>query len=162
MISVRKARISDAKNLGIFMSQLDKDSNFLLYGTDERQSDTQSVKKYLLRILEQQKSVVFLAENIEKQIIGFLCAEVSTIKRISHVMRINIGVAKHYRGSIASRMLAEKLATYIEAVPIKRVEATIITANLCKKFGFEIEGIKRASIKIDEDYYDEYLLAKIY
>lgn len=31
--------------------------------------------------------------------------------------------------------------------------------NLYKKFGFEIEGVKKKEIKIDEEYVDEILMA---
>ncbi|MOA52329.1 putative acetyltransferase YhhY [compost metagenome] len=50
---------------------------------------------------------------------------------------------------------------------IMRVELTVMTNNefgikLYKKMGFEIEGIKKNSMIVDDGFVDEYYMAKIY
>ena len=49
---------------------------------------------------------------------------------------------------------------------VKRLELSVMTHNerglaLYKKMGFDIEGIKRASIFVNGAYVDEYLMGKI-
>jgi RimJ/RimL family protein N-acetyltransferase len=49
---------------------------------------------------------------------------------------------------------------------VKRLELSVMTHNergiaLYKKMGFEIEGIKKASIFVNGVYVDEYLMSKI-
>jgi RimJ/RimL family protein N-acetyltransferase len=49
---------------------------------------------------------------------------------------------------------------------VKRLELSVMTHNergiaLYKKMGFEIEGTKRASIYVNGNYVDEYLMSKI-
>ncbi|HVE44792.1 MAG TPA: GNAT family protein [Gammaproteobacteria bacterium] len=166
MICIRPAILSDAPNISQFTATLDSESEFLLYGTGERNNDADSTTAYLTRLAKSEKSIVLLAENMNKKIVGFLCGEVSHIKRISHIMKVNIGILRDYRGTQVSRLLSECVYAHARRKGIVRIEATVITKNkfslnLCKKFGFKIEGIRESSIKIGDIYYDEYLLATI-
>ncbi|WP_277674608.1 GNAT family N-acetyltransferase, partial [Piscibacillus halophilus] len=51
-------------------------------------------------------------------------------------------------------------------VQLHRLELTVIVenkaaVNLYKKMGFEIEGVKKDSLKLGERYVDEYYMAKL-
>lgn len=50
---------------------------------------------------------------------------------------------------------------------IKRIELTVVSENeaalaLYKKIGFEVEGVKRRSLLMDGEYYDEYYMGKLF
>jgi RimJ/RimL family protein N-acetyltransferase len=167
IIHTRKANLSDADSLSQFIVKLDNESKFLLYDAGERQGNLDIVKLYLLRIENCGKSVVFIAENTDKEMVGFICGEVSPLKRVSHVMKVNIGALKNYHGLGIGRMLGKMLLQHVLNMDIKRVEVTVIKSNsislnICKKFGFEVEGIKKHAIKIGTEFFDEYLLARIF
>lgn len=167
MVNLRKADINDAEALSIFVANLDNESEYLLYDPGERNVDINIIKSYLLKIIQNDKSIVYVAVNEHNQIIGFACGEVPHLKRVSHVMKGNMGVLKNYHGDGIGRMLGKVMLEHAEKVGIKRIELTIvknnkISFNLSKKFGFELEGIKRCSIKIGDKLYDEYILSKIF
>ena len=167
MINIRQIDMRDAESLSDFIKQLDMESYYLLYDPGERKNDVNAIQSYLLRIDQDGKSVVFIAENEHKEIIGFICGEVPHLKRLSHLMKCNIGVLKKYHGAGVGSGLLEKLITYAKETNIVRLEATVIKQNtqsvsLCERFGFNIEGIKIHSIKINNELHDEYLLAKMF
>lgn len=166
MINLRKADINDADSLSIFVAQLDNESEYLLYDPGERNVDTDIIKSFLLKIIKNEKSTVYVAINEHKQIIGFACGEVSHLKRIAHVMKGNMGVLKNYHGYGIGRMLGKVMIAHAKEMGIRRIELSIIknnkiSFNLAKKLGFELEGIKRSSIKIGDNFYDEYFLSKL-
>lgn len=163
-VNIRKATLEDAKSLGIFVTALDNESEYLLFEQGERSVNTETARQYLAKIESNKKSAVFIAENEECEIVGFVCGETSHLKRISHVMKINMGILKNYRKSAISRELLHALLDYAAIVGILRAEATviknnIISLNLCKKFGFNVEGIKKSALKIKDSLYDEYFLS---
>lgn len=162
----RKATINDAEHLTKFIIQLDNESDYLLFGPGERNIDIEVTKSYLKKINDNERSSVLIAENDNLEIIGFICGETLNLKRAVHVMKANIGVLKDARGTKVARELAIKFIKTAKNSGILRIEVTVIkenklSLNLCKKFGFEIEGLKKSSIKIGDKYHDEYLLAKL-
>lgn len=166
MMTIRQATINDAASLSTFLLQLDNESEYLLFDPGERTNTIEMMLVYLQKIIENKKSMVFLAENEEKNVVGFICGEVLHFNRMSHVMKLNIGIIKKYRRTGIGRALGKHMLAHVEKNNIVRVEATIITdnklsLNLCKKFGMAVEGVKRCSIKIGNQFYDEYLLARI-
>ena len=61
----------------------------------------------------------------------------------------------------------EKVDKWSKANDIKRIELTVIcknkrAVNLYKSMGFEVEGVKKASLKIDDRFVDEYYMGKVY
>ncbi len=166
MINIRQANMDDAYKLSLFIKKLDLENKYLLYEQNERKNDIFATKLYLEKMQNNPKNIIFIAENEYQEIIGFACGEVSFLKKLSHVMKGNIGILKKYHGRNTGRLLAEKTLLYAKKMGIVRIEATIIrenviSLNLSKKFGFKIEGIKHSSIKIGQRFHDEYLVAKI-
>ncbi len=167
MIRFREINLDDAEFLSIFVSQLDSQSEYLLFEPGERKNSIQTTQSYLSKIASNEKSAVFIAENTKAEIVGFVCGEVIQLKRVAHTMKVNIGVLKACRGSGVGKTLGGMILEHAEEVGIERIEATVIkentiSLNLFQKLGFEIEGIKKCSIKIADNFHDKYLLAKLY
>ena len=60
-----------------------------------------------------------------------------------------------------------KINEWSETNNIKRIELTVICDNnkaitLYKSMGFEVEGVKKSSLKIDDRFVDEYYMGKVY
>jgi L-amino acid N-acyltransferase YncA len=181
MITIRKACLSDAAALSLFVKKLDAENEYLLYSHGERKNDVSVVERYLQRMEKNKKSVVLLAEALlakewagelsarkmgNRLIVGFICGEVSDLQRRSHVMSINVGVLKNKQGLGLGRKLAVALIEHAKRCDIQRLEATVIannvmSLNLCKKFGCVIEGVKKGSIRIGGELLDEYVVAKM-
>jgi len=167
MINIRLSDINDSESFAKFISALDSEAHYILYDPDERKMDNDKAKIFLTRISRESKSAVFFALNESNEIVGFICGEVSNLNRVSHIMRVNIGVLKQYYRFGLGILLTNRLLEYAKMNEISRAEASIIknntlSLNLAKRVGFEIEGIKRNSIKIGSVYYDEYFLSKLF
>jgi Acetyltransferases, including N-acetylases of ribosomal proteins len=103
-------------------------------------------------------------ENSE--IIGFLSAERGFANRIKHSAYIVVGILENYRGKKIGTKLFEELEKWAENNFIYRLELTVMTNNegavmLYKKMGFKIEGIKEKSLIVDENFVNEYYMAKL-
>ena len=66
---------------------------------------------------------------------------------------------------IASRMLQEVIA-WAPSAKLKRLELSVQTTNvraiaLYKRLGFVIEGTRRCSLFVEEEYRDDYLMSHI-
>lgn len=165
MLTIREATMADAELLSKFMSQLDYESDYLLYHPGERDDAIQIVTQYLTRLTNNEKSMIYVAENQENNIVATICGESSAYQRIAHVMKVNIAALKAYRRTGIGRKLSYQLLAHAIKRGIHRVEVTVIkenkiSLNLCQRMGFELEGIKKQSIKIGDRYHDEYLLAR--
>jgi len=164
--TLRQANIDDAQSLIKFIKQLESESEYLLCGSGERRLQLERVESYLQKIQMTTKPLMYVAVDNKQNIVGFVCGETSSFKRISHVIKVNIGLLKKVRRTRLARELGILFLQKAREAGIVRIEATVIkenklSLNLCKKFGAKIEGLKESSIKIGDRFYDEYLLAKI-
>ena len=70
----------------------------------------------------------------------------------------------HQRQGIATKLI-EFAEDWAKEQDVKRLELTVITENepaiaLFEKTGFEKEGTRKDAVNINDDYYDEYFMAK--
>ena len=165
-IKIRKINISDAENYMKLLRCLDGESNFLYFEKNERDDSLNKYSEFISKILSHEKAVILVAESGSNELIGFICGELSNSRKRSHMMTISMGVLKKYQLGLGRRLL-EQLLVHARSVNVKRVEAYIMetnkkSLNLAKKFGFEIEGIKKASINTADGYINEYLIGLVY
>ncbi len=118
------------------------------------------------KILSDENSVIFVAESDSDGLIGFICGEVLNVRKKSHSMTISMGVLKKYQLGLGRKLMAI-LLSHARRNNIKRVEAYVMETNkkclnLVKKFGFLIEGIKKASIKTSNGFVNEYMIGLVY
>jgi len=157
-LHIRSAQMTDADALTHFIDQLDHESDYLLYAKGERGHDAAVTERYLSQMLPSPKSIVLLA--LEEDVIkGYLCGEVHHLQKVSHVMKINLGVLQsHQRQSIASGLMVTAI-TQAKQSGITRLEAEVLAVNrkslkLFHKFNFIIEGMKSHYLKMNEAYFD--------
>tara|TARA_R110000868_G_scaffold396846_3_gene669215 strand:- start:1062 stop:1541 length:480 start_codon:yes stop_codon:yes gene_type:complete len=158
--------MSDAENYMMLLRCLDGESNFLFFEKDERSGNLEKYSEFINAILLHEKSMIFVAESDAGELVGFICGEVLNGRKRSHLMTIGMGVLKDYQLGLG-RGLMERLLSHARNKDVKRVEAHVMEANkkclnLTKKFGFVVEGIKKASIKTDEGFVNEYMIGLVY
>lgn len=98
--------------------------------------------------------------------VGYLIAIGGRVKRTKHSAYLVIGILEEYRGRGIGTSLFQRLEEWAINSNISRLELTVVTQNeagiaLYKKSGFEIEGIKRKSLMIDDEFYNEYFMSKL-
>jgi RimJ/RimL family protein N-acetyltransferase len=144
--------------------QLDQETDNMMFEAGERPNDIGRV----INNIESNKgtgSVVFLA-YVDGKCAGFLLASRGSLKRIRHGAYIVIGILNNYQGKGIGSAFFDRLMEWAENNKLKRLELTVMThnqagVNLYKKYGFEIEGIKRCAMFVNNVYVDEYYMARI-
>lgn len=164
-MEIRKIQIEDAYNYLDMLLNLDNETKFMMFEPGERSTDINIAKNII------EKSVngdnLALVATDEENIIGFLSVQKGVPKRIKHTGYVVVGIREKYRGmGIGSKLFSELDIWAIEN-KITRLELSVICSNtiakhLYEKNGFEVEGIKRNAMIIDDKYVDEFYMGKIY
>ena len=144
---------------------LDNETNFMLFEPGERRTTAESQEKAIESFLTSSSKVMFVAESGE-QLMGFVVGIGNTLNRNKHSMYCVIGIRKQAGGKgLGSRLMFE-LETWARAHSFTRLELTVMAHNepakrLYLAQGFEIEGTKRNSLRVDGEYVDELYMSKL-
>ena len=163
-MNVRKATASDASQIVAVMKDAEA-SGFMLFEPGERKLTVEQFEKYIEAINNKHNASIFVATEEEK-ILGYMIMQGDTPKRIAHRAYIVIGVHSASRGKGVGTALFAYGEQWAKEVGIQRLELTVIKHNeaayhLYEKMGFEVEGVKQKSLKINGEYVDEYYMAKM-
>lgn len=163
---IRKIEIKDAEEFITLVKKVESESNYMLLESGERQTTPEQQRRQLEIIERQSNSVIFVTENEKGNLIGYLIAMGGSARKTRHSIYLVIGILEEYRGVGIGTRLFQELENWAVHSNIVRLELTVVTQNeagvkLYKKSGFEVEGLKRKSLKIGKDYYDEYFMEKI-
>lgn len=144
--------------------RLDQESKFMLLEPDERDLSEEQQRSMISGIIESSNSNIFIAE-VDGELVGHITVIGENANRIQHRAYIVIGILQDYVGRGIGRKLFEKVEQWRETAGLTRLELTVMVHNeraiaLYKKMGFEIEGIRKRSMRIDGQYVDEYYMAK--
>jgi len=162
MVEVRKALSSDAEKIVNVMTDAEE-SGFMLFAPQEREVNPEKFATYIDAIHSNAKSGIFVAYEGE-QIVGYLIVQNEKPQRIAHRAYLVIGIHSNWRGQGIGKALFTYVIAWAKQVGLHRLDLTVIAANevavhLYKKMGFEIEGVKRHSLFIDNNYVDEYYMS---
>jgi RimJ/RimL family protein N-acetyltransferase len=165
MIVVRDAIEDDAAQLLELRRRLSVETTFMLRESAELPVAADEQQQLIHRLANQRNSRLLLAEA-DGALAGFLAAFGGEPNRLKHSALLALGVLReHWSQGIASQMLGEIIA-WAPTAGIKRLELTVHTTNLRAlslylKCGFQVEGTRRASLLVDGQYVDEYLMSLI-
>lgn len=162
---IREINVSDAENFIELVKKVESDANFMLMEAGERKTTPEQQRRQLEHICNQDNSTIFVAEQ-NRELIGYLIAIGGNAKRTKHSAFLVIGILKEYRGLGIGTSLFQHVEDWALIHHISRLELTVVTKNsagiaLYKKRGFEIEGLKRNSLLVNEKFYNEYLMSKL-
>ena len=163
-MKIRIAKTSDASQLVAVMKDA-QESGFMLFDPGERILTAEQFERYIEATNQKQNSAIFVATEEEK-ILGYIIVQGETPKRIAHCAYIVIGVHSASRGKGVGTALFTHTEQWAKEAGIQRLELTVIKHNeaayhLYEKRGFEVEGVKQKSLKIDGEYVDQYYMAKM-
>jgi len=163
-IITRKITTEDAAAYLSLALQLDSESHFRAYEPGERPVSISGMRDYISKLLDSRNSMIFLAYS-DNILCGYLEAIGGTYNRNRHSVHVNLAVLNEYAGIGAATSLFENLFNWAYVIKIHRIDLTVFTyntpaINLYKKLGFETEGIKKDSFKVDGAFVDEYIMSK--
>jgi RimJ/RimL family protein N-acetyltransferase len=162
---IRQALPEDAVKFAELIHQVKTSSNYMLFNPGERKINPDARRKMLQAFQEKSNSAIFVCED-ENQLVGYLMADGGFAEKNRHSAYLVVGIAPHYRGRGIGTMLFEELFNWAALQQIHRLELTVVSENhhalaLYKKVGFEIEGTKRHSLKMNDEYVDEFYMSKL-
>ncbi|WP_421100921.1 GNAT family N-acetyltransferase [Sporosarcina psychrophila] len=162
---IREIKTSDAEKFVYLTQQVEGISEYMLWEAGERNIQPEQQEKIIESIEENETSTIFVAET-DNVLVGYLMAIGSNARRRKHSAYIVIGIVENYRGQGVGRKLFKELEQWASNHNIHRLELTVVARNeaglaLYKKIGFEIEGTKKHSLFIEDEFVDEFYMAKL-
>lgn len=165
-IILRKLVPEDAAELLRLQHRLDEETSFMLLEPDERQTTVQQVQDMIGRFAEAGTSVL-IGAFADGSLAGYISVMGESARRNRHSAYIVIGILKQYQGMGIGTRLFTEIEAWSAGSGIVRLELTVMTHNeqavaLYTKSGFEIEGIKRKSLKVNGEWVDEYYMSRLF
>lgn len=163
-ISIRKAIQGDEEAFWQMQFELDKETNFMLYESNERSRDLERVSTRIARSTSGVDLLLFAQEG--SRIVGYLSAQRGATQRIRHSAYLVLGIRQGFRGQgIGTRLLAE-VDDWAQQNAVTRLELTVMCSNitairLYERCGFVREGVKKNAILFDGVYIDELYMSKL-
>jgi RimJ/RimL family protein N-acetyltransferase len=165
LVQIREIRESDAERYLNLNEKLIRETDFLLVEPGERKSTVDDQRKRIVTFLESENSTIFVVEH-EGELVGHLVAISGHSNRNKHSAYLVVGILQEFWGKGIGIKLFEQLEGWARHQQIHRIELTVMVHNesavaLYKKMGFEIEGLKKHSLLVREQYVDEFYMTKL-
>jgi RimJ/RimL family protein N-acetyltransferase len=165
MVTIRKLVPEDAAELLTLQYSLDKETSFMLFEPDERLTGLQQVREMIMNFAEGKTSSLIGAEA-DGKLVGYMSIRGGNARRIRHSAYVVIGILKDYQGMGIGTGLFREMDAWALANGIIRLELTVMAHNeraiaLYIKSGFNIEGTRVKSLRVDGQWVDEYYMGKI-
>ncbi|MFD1387303.1 GNAT family N-acetyltransferase [Oceanobacillus oncorhynchi subsp. oncorhynchi] len=162
---VRTAEEKDAKRLSNIRLQIDGETEYMDRERGEAYIDEAGFKHIIKNDAESTNNL-FLAAEIDGEIVGFSRCVGSTLKRTCHQVEFGVCVLQAYWGYAIGQNLLKESIHWAKLNEIKKITLGVIETNdkaikLYIKYGFEIEGILKKDKRLaDGNYYHTLLMGK--
>lgn len=165
ILLIRPAGHNDARFLAELQKNIEGESDFLLYGKEERALSTQKMRKQIIEWNQSVHSIHFLA-ILNGEHVGYLIVTGNETKRATHRAALLLGIQVDAQGKGIASSLLQKAEEWAITKAISRLELTVSEENtparkLFEKIGYEPEGIRKNSIIINNKLHNEIYMAKI-
>jgi RimJ/RimL family protein N-acetyltransferase len=162
---IRQISPDDAAAFVDLLREVEQDASFMLFERGERKTTVEEQRERIEKMERDRHSRIFVAER-SGELIGYLIAIGGQAKRNNHSVYLVIGIRKEDQGRGVGSALFIELEKWANDHHIHRLELNVVTRNeaglaLYRKAGFEVEGLKRHSLVIDDEFVDEYYMSKL-
>ncbi|HET7628822.1 MAG TPA: GNAT family N-acetyltransferase [Bacillales bacterium] len=163
-MEIREIRCEDAEAFLEMKKQLDRETEFMLYEPDERQTTLEEMRSQLKEAEQSERLAIFAVFDDERPV-GFVESHAGSLRRNRHRASLVIGLLQAYRGRGYGRALLERLEQWARLKGIRRLELTVMEHNrpamfLYSRFGFSIEGMRKGSLCVNDELVNEFYMAK--
>jgi len=164
ILVIRPVDLEDARSIINLHQVIDAESDFMLFGKDERKMSVQSIRKKMGEWKKSKNSGMFVC-ILNGEFAGFLLLLGGPSPRTYHRASLVIGVMKAYYGRSVGTSLMMKAESWAQEVGITRLELTVVETNeralsLYKKMGYTVEGTRSNALLIEETYVNELYMGK--
>ena len=165
ILIIRPVDLEDARSIINLHSAIDAESDFMMFGKDERKMTVQGIRKRIGEWKRSLNSGMFVA-ILNGEFAGFVVLNGGTAPRSKHRAALVIGVLSAYYGKNVGTSLMKKAESFAHEVEIQRIELTVVENNeraiaLYKKMGYNVEGTRPHSLKIGDQFVNELYMGKI-
>ncbi len=164
-MTVREATPDDAARLVALLRTLHAETEFMFYEPGEYTGTEAQQASRIEAMSRAEAGVVFVCEA-DSELIGVVFGSRGIARRTRHSLSVALGLRQSWVGQGVGRALLEALEDWARSRSLHRLELTVDLRNpraiaLYERLGFEREGIKRHSRKIDGKYLDELYMSKL-
>jgi ribosomal protein S18 acetylase RimI-like enzyme len=163
-LAIRRAVVQDAPALAAMLTQLDRDTPFMMFEPGERDPDPGRLAHWVGGLDAAGDCYLVLFRGA--QALGFVHAERGRYRRNQHSAVVVIGMLPEARGAGWGRRLLGEVDRWAAAVGVVRLELTVMVHNsaaitLYERSGYRTEGRRTASLQVDREFVDELAMAKV-
>lgn len=163
-MNIRNLKPNDAEAFLSLMLRLDNESEFMMYESGERKTNVGEMRARI-EGLDSSSGVIFGAFEGD-DIVGFISLDRGFANRIKHIGYLVIGVLEVASGRGIGTKLLQRIDRWAEENDIYKLELTVMAHNdkahsLYIRSGYNDEGIKKKSIRLNGKFYDEYYMGKV-
>ncbi len=160
---IREVRLSDAEQIIMFKRLVAAESEFLISYPEEIEDLVEQRRIITLYLTDRRR--IFLVAEYQGKIIGIITLYGSHRKKILHKGELGISVRKPFWGMGVGSALMQECLKIARERGFKKIQLEVMQGNeramaLYKKFGFEVEGIKKNVIFQNGKYYDLVVMGK--
>ena len=166
-ITIRKARLSDAKGIAEVSKQGLKQKTWLYTGINKYTSEKFKQLKGFLSTKNSTFKMFIAIDKKSKKIVGQLGYSFRKTGRQKHIIGLGWGVYPGFEGQGIGTKLLKYALEHAKKKGFKRAEAEVAVKNtgsirMAEKNGFNLEGTKRKALLTDEGkYLDVYVFGKL-
>ena len=166
MISIREVCEEDAERFLALCHQLDWETQFMLLEPGERSITLEEQRERIKSILARDNQTILVAQDQQGQLTGYLSAIGGDYNRNRYTAYLVIGILQGFAGQGIGTKLFTQVEKWARTHDAHRLELTVMVHNeravkLYQKMGFEIEGLKKHALLINDQYVNEYEMAKL-
>jgi RimJ/RimL family protein N-acetyltransferase len=164
-VRIRAASPEDAEALLDLKRHLDRETAFMMYEPDERDSTVQDLARELDGVARSANSVVLLAE-LGDELAGYVQLTGGSFRRSRATAYLVIGVRARAAGRGIGTGLLRRAREWAAGHGLHRLELTVMVHNtrairLYERMGFAVEGRRAECLLIDGQFIDELTMAAL-
>ena len=164
-MNIHEAQPGEVVAIIALFEKLYTETKFLLFEPGEAAVSAEQYAQHIEQSAKTEAGVMFLGED-QRELIAVCFGNRGVSKRNRHSLFIVMGVLQSYTGRGVGHALLNAVELWAASKAVHRLELTVNVTNkrailLYEKFGFEREGTKRHSLKIEGQYIDEYYMSKL-
>lgn len=165
ILIIRPVDLEDARSIIQLHQAIDSESDYMLFGKEERKMTVQSVRKQINEWKKSLNSNMFVG-ILNGEFAGYIAIIGGPSPRAKYRASLVIGVRKVFYGKNVGSSLMKKAESWAKEIDISRLELTVVennerAINLYKKMGYSIEGTRSHSLKINDEFVNEYYMGKL-
>jgi RimJ/RimL family protein N-acetyltransferase len=166
-MNVREATPSDAAALLAHLKALAAEPDINIPLAPDELTRTLDQEREQLAAFAASSDAIMLVAEADGQIIGELSLRaISSRRAVKHVGTLGMSVRADWRGKGVGRALMTDALAWAPTAGIKRIELYVYCRNapaiaLYEKFGFVVEGRRKAMIREGDTYLDDFVMGRV-